>query len=203
MPTAYTADIAKGITFEKFVMNCARAFGACVTMRDDPMDAEIPEEFLPSDYHEKALAKLRKELAELNAMTPQDTERRSVEDWESQERNRAESLQRKADVANAYRAMLGKVNDWTPPTPDHEGLRSFMQQQISDSIKWDCDGSYYERPAEKLSAAAWLAKRLSAVAQDIQYHTEEHEKEVTRCRERSEWVRALRRSLKTEVAVND
>ncbi|KKK60691.1 hypothetical protein LCGC14_3021870, partial [marine sediment metagenome] len=31
MPTGYTACIKDGISFEKFVMQCARAMGACVT----------------------------------------------------------------------------------------------------------------------------------------------------------------------------
>lgn len=36
MPTGYTADIKDGIDFKTYAMNCARAFGACVMLRDEP-----------------------------------------------------------------------------------------------------------------------------------------------------------------------
>ena len=56
MPTGFTCDIKDGITFERFALNCARAFGALINMRDDSLDAEIPDEIKPSDHHVKALA---------------------------------------------------------------------------------------------------------------------------------------------------
>ena len=44
-------------------MNCARAFGACVELRDEPGGGDrIPEAFEPSDYHLKAVEKARSEL---------------------------------------------------------------------------------------------------------------------------------------------
>ena len=63
MTTGYTDAVGKGeITeFKDYALLCARAFGACVSMRDEPLDAEIPEEFKPNDYHEKSLQKARGE----------------------------------------------------------------------------------------------------------------------------------------------
>jgi len=37
--------------FRTFAMSCARAFGALITMRDEPADAPIPDEFKPDPYH--------------------------------------------------------------------------------------------------------------------------------------------------------
>ena len=34
MPTGYTADIKDGIDFKTYAMNCARAFGARVMLRE-------------------------------------------------------------------------------------------------------------------------------------------------------------------------
>ena len=36
MPTGYTDKIKDGITFKEYAMGCARAFGALITMRDNP-----------------------------------------------------------------------------------------------------------------------------------------------------------------------
>ena len=61
MPTGYTHDIPAGITFRQFALNCARAFGANIAMRDDPADKPI-EVYEPSDYSAKAITKATNEL---------------------------------------------------------------------------------------------------------------------------------------------
>lgn len=64
MPTGYTADVADGkITdFVEYALQCARAFGACIMLRDEPISSEIPE-FQPSDYNANALAEAEKTLS--------------------------------------------------------------------------------------------------------------------------------------------
>lgn len=53
MPTGYTAAVEDGtITeFDDFAWQCARAFGALIMMRDDPMSAPIPQKFEPTAEH--------------------------------------------------------------------------------------------------------------------------------------------------------
>lgn len=41
MPTGYTDAIKDGISFNQFILSCARAFGALITMRDEP--SSVPE----------------------------------------------------------------------------------------------------------------------------------------------------------------
>ena len=50
MPTGYTVALYEGkdVTFEDFVMGCSRAFGALISLRDEP-NAPIPEEFKVSE----------------------------------------------------------------------------------------------------------------------------------------------------------
>jgi hypothetical protein len=57
MPTGYTAAVADGtITeFPDFAMQCARAFGTLVLMRDEPQDAAIPEKFEPAGRDKGAM----------------------------------------------------------------------------------------------------------------------------------------------------
>ncbi len=58
MPTGYTAAVQNGTVtrFADFAMNCARAFGALVELRDE-MDAPIPDTFKPSTHHSESLKK--------------------------------------------------------------------------------------------------------------------------------------------------
>ena len=196
MPTGYTADIKDGIDFKTFAMNCARAFGACVTLRDEPGGGNnIPDSFAPSDYHANALDKARAELVALDAMTPAERERGAAKAWDDAETSRLMHLEDKRKQREAYEAMLAKVKAWTPPTTEHADLHEFMRTQIEQSIDFDCGGNYGETPTVRLTGEAWAAERRASLARDVQYHEKEHAGEVSRAATRTEWVRALRAAL--------
>lgn len=196
MPTGYTAEVGDGkvTDFNVFAMQCARAFGALITMRDDPADAAIPAEFAPSDYHVKALAKAREALASLRAMSidqrqvAADTANAgAVASWDLHEAKKAETRKR-------YDAMVARVKAWTPPTGDHVEMKNFMLQQLSESIRFDCGPAYSKRPSP-LQRDEWFAEAVAKAEHDIDYHTKEHAAEVKRCAWRSAWIADLRRSL--------
>jgi len=196
MPTGYTDIISKGISFEEFVMSCARAFGACITMRDDPMDKPIPDKFEPSDYHKKALAQERRNLSKLNGMTEQQAGSAAKREYEVEQNRIAESTAKNKDLMDKYNDMLRQVNAWIPPTPEHSELKKFMADQITKSIDFDDMSKYYnEHPPKLLTGKEWLAIRKADTLRSIDYHTKEYAKEVETCEGRSTWVRALRDSL--------
>lgn len=196
MPTGYTADIKDGIDFKTFAMNCARAFGACVTLRDEPGGGNnIPDSFAPSDYHANALDKARAELVALDAMTPAERERGAAKAWDDAETSRLMHLEDKRKQREAYEAMLAKVKAWTPPTTEHADLHEFMRTQIEQSIDFDCGGDYYSTPTARMTGGEWVAQRQIALAKDLAYHAKEHAAEVERAESRTAWVAALRASL--------
>lgn len=196
MPTGYTADIAKGITFQQFAMNCARAFSACITMRDDPTDKPIPDEFKPSTWHIEELAKANRRLNELVAMTPNEAEIATSRSYRTERGRIAREVKGNQKLMQQYRDMLKQVKSWLPPTPEHESFQEFMVDQIKGSIKFDGMEDYYkEHPAVLLSGAEWLEKEKGKAEWEIAYHTEENQKEIDRARDRTQWVRALRDSL--------
>lgn len=190
MPTGYTAKLMEeGQTFPEFAMTCARAFGATIMMRDEPSDAQIPEEFPVSDYHLKAGQKAREEFARLSAMTNEERiafgtqAREEAENYRvnCQARNRAENAR--------LRDMADKVRSWTPPTPEHTELQKFMLQQIEVSM------NDYEPERSTKSPMEYYAEALTRAERDIHYHAEGYAKEIERTRERNEWIKALRASL--------
>lgn len=197
MPTGYTADIAKGITFEQFTLNCARAFGALITMRDDPSDTPIPEEFKPrTEYHDKALKEAKVELLKLEVLTPTEAKYKAKEEYDKEVESRAKDLKENQVLMSKYKAMLKQVRAWKPPTPDHSELKNFMVQQIKSSIDHDGHGSYYENnPVILLSGEDWRKQEIARVKRSITYHTKERKEEVERCQGRTQWVKDLRASL--------
>lgn len=195
MPTGYTAAIADGIDFNTFAMRCARAMGATILMRDEPLDAEIPSAFAPSTWNEERLREASARMAELEAMTPEQAEQAALAAWQEAEAMRQKRIAEIKELRAKYQAMLGRVDAWVPPTPDHEGLKTFMSQQIVDSLKFDCDLSYYE-PKPRPDGATWLAQQKAKTASDIEYHATAGIEERQRTADRNAWIKALRESLR-------
>lgn len=193
MPTGFTDAVKDGISFTEFALQCARAFGACISLRDEPLSAEIPE-FKPSDYHHVALRAARNKLAELQTLTPKQATDAATCAYNKECERYASILQERKELRTKYETMLARVEAWQPPTAEHEGLKKFMREQLTCSIENDCDDSYYSIPLQQ-AGTDWLARQLEAVARSIKYHEEEQAAEVLRVVQRNAWVRALRASL--------
>lgn len=137
MPTGYTADIKDGISFEQFVMNCANAFGACISMRDLPSDTPVPGEFEPSSYHAEQLTAARFRLAFYENMPKADAVVTCMFEYDNAEAARKQHLQENLNTLESYRGMLSRVRTWPAPSKEHEGLKEFMIEQIVASIESD------------------------------------------------------------------
>lgn len=194
MPTGYTAAIADGISFENFVWSCARAFGALVTMRDDPTDAQVPEVFTPSPYYAESLEKARSELARLKAMTTREISAACAADFAWLEKRHGERIAEATELRNKYNAMLAKVVQWTPPTPDHAELQKFMADQIRQSIDFDCSTRYDVAPQQR-DPQAWHAAALVEMQRSVAYHENAAREEQERVAKRNAWIKALRESV--------
>jgi hypothetical protein len=179
--------------FRAFAMSCARAFGDLIDMRDEPMDA-----IEPSNYHVEALAKAKSEVAALEAMDEaqrlafgESAKAKAIELWRTSESERL------ADVA-VVKAMITNVEAWSPPTPDHVEMKNFMLEQLRSSIKYEDDDSYAAnrlQQAIKKDTLSFYEDAVSAARHSVEYHAEEHRKEVERCKQRTEWLQSLVRSL--------
>jgi hypothetical protein len=197
MPTGYTAAIANGIDFPTFALDCARAFGACVTLRDEPGGGDkIPKSFEPDNYYQGQIDRVNTQIGQLRSISPAEADRKAEQEWREEEARRIERLQEKADLRTKYETMLVKVESWIPPTSEHVGLKQFMIDQINESIRFDCSTSHLDSPVERLSGEAWLADQLSRCESELQYYEAQNKKEIERASERTAWVRALRDSLK-------
>lgn len=201
MPTDYTAPIYEGkedYTFEKFAMRCARSFGACVGLRDEPLDMviDLDKHFQPSDYYKKELERVEKEYKEF-LLNPPTVDELSKEYDEMVEKNKKEYLARKEENEQRkarYLDMLFEAHAWVPPTPDHCKLKEFMIEQLERSLNFDC--SNYEPVTE--SREEYIECRLSTnrFTREIEHYRESYQREVEVCNERREWVKQLMDSLK-------
>lgn len=196
MPTGYTEGVQSGKVTElrEYAMLCARAFGA--TMRDDPLDAEIPE-FEPSTFYRDSLDQAKKELAEFESMT--SDQRRAMHEQEHAEKvaTAEKYIAERNEQRQRYESMLEKAKRFTPPTAEHEGLAKFMVEQLEQSIDHDCGGDYWENEKVKTPFNEWENQRFESLRRNIGRYAEEWQKEQTRTEGRNRWVRELRKALKT------
>lgn len=196
MPTGYTAELyEREQTFEDYAWGVARGFGALITMRDEPMDAEIPEAFQPSSYHADAIREAKEDLAALARMTDEEIAREQAGKRHEAEVRRAQYITDREARSNRYRKMLEKAAAWEPPTPEHVRFKETMVSQLEESLSFDCGGSYEPAVPSLLSADEYRAQERVRLEKDIAYHEAEHAKEVERAEQRTAWVRALRDAL--------
>lgn len=195
MPTGYTATLYEGKpqTFRQFAMQCARAFGATITMRDADLDAEIPEKFEISDYHLKGLFTAQDELRTVQTASIDALNELARLEYDDALRVWQRMMKERRERKDRYEAMLNEVNEWTPPTDEHAEFKKFMQSQLIESIDFDCN---YDLPMPvQLSGEQWKYKEIARLKRDIEYHKQEQKEEELRVQGRNEWIAALRKSL--------
>lgn len=194
MPTGYTAAVKDGISFEQFTWDCARAFGALIEMREEPPGTPIPEAFEPSGYYAQSLASAISHLAALKAMNADEASAAAVAEHAAATTRAAERLAAAQSLRNKYSEMLAKVVKWQPPTPDHQGLKDFMAEQLRQSIDFDCATGSSEQPP-LLDGPAWLTEAIAVAEQRVKYHRKAQADEVARIQQRNSWIKALRESV--------
>ena len=198
MPTGYTAGVQDGTVtdFSEFALQCARNFGALVTMRDDPWSTPIPERFEASEYARTAVVEAQQKLDEFHKLTVKGVEALQFAERETAIARRAEAERKRAEERERYETMLTQVQAWVPPTDDHEGLARFMREQLEESIRFDCGpiGSWYD-PPPLLPVAEFREQRIAELHAEVERAERHLAEEVERAAGRTEWVRQLRDSL--------
>lgn len=197
MPTGYTADVAEGkvTSFRVFALRCARAFGAAIMQRDDPMDAP-PRLREISDYTIRYVAEREATVAKLNAMTVEEANDAAALAYGDALKAHRASVQCDTDTRNRYNAMLAEVVAWNPPSADHQELKDFMIQQLTEGRKFDC--GYRHIPPERQSGPVWLAEQKAEAARILGYAHESLAKETAAVAESNEWINALYKALPAE-----
>lgn len=192
MTTGYTEILTRrdDVTFREFALLCARAFGACITMRDDQTDALPPQKFAPDSYYEKRITEAKERLSSVMAMTIEEARNASRSRHAESEREHREYLARLEKETASFAGMLAKARAWTPPTKGHEELRRFMVQQIETSIS-----KIYDWRGPLLDGEAWLKKERESATADLARAEEGWADELRRVDERNAWISALYASL--------
>lgn len=195
MPTGYTCDIYEGSCndYKEYIMKCARAFGALIEMRDEPLDAPIPEKFEPDSYYPDQIKKLEEELKNFKELSLEEIEteyekakNEAYADWLVEMKNRN-------DILSRYNRILEQVEKWEPPTDDHNSLKDFAVTQLKNSINHDCGVTKFEFPIKEVWIKQYSKK---SIEDEIEFYKKRHEEEIAAYVRKNKWIKDLRDSLK-------
>jgi len=195
MPTGYTAPVVDGevTEFKDFALRCARAFGALISMRDEPLSAPIRDEVDGDEgYYKERLNEDIALLAKLEAMTLEDAAVESEKDYQTIGKWHRESIERLTAENDRLKAMEAKVFAWEPPTRDHQEMKNFMLEQLRISYN---DTSFYSKDLVKQTPIEWLHNKITETKKEIKRYTKEAEKEAERIASRNKWIKELKESL--------
>lgn len=203
MPTGYTAELSeKGQSFNDFVLQCARAFGACIHQRDEPFGNKPKPEKTVSQYNVERLNDTINELNVAKLWTVEEQLAYGISYQETEIKTYKQYIARAKEKKQRYMDMIEKVTAWVPPTSDHNGLKEFMLEQLNSGMDGDCDYSYYERElasVQNTNPRQFYTSYIAGLERNVDYHQKEMAKEQARVTGRSDWIIKLYESLGEEV----
>lgn len=202
MSTGYTARLYDGedTTFAEFAVECARAFGALIDLRDIP-SAEIPEVFAVDPRKYERIESARAKLESWKNITPEELIEKATEDHNSFIKREYELAVRRNGIRDRYDSMLEKVTLWNPPTDEHVELKKFMIEQLEESIKHDCrdyvdlESLQVELAARPLDVQEYRQAMIISAERWLDYTVEELDQDEDRAKGKSKWIQELRASL--------
>ena len=195
MPTGYTSKIYDGTetTLRQFALRCARGMGALITMRDDPMDAAIPQR-LEADtaYYDKQITRAEARIAELRAMTDEECDAAAEKfNAELVEHNRKRVEDNDALRAR-YDALIAETEAWEGAP---EGLKDLMLDQLRESREFDVSPDPLRYAGQPRTGVEWMAAELENAARELRYGIEGRDGEIARTQGRNEWLAQLHAAL--------
>ena len=195
MPTGYTAKLARGDdqSVADFIKECGRGMGFMILMRDDPMDAELPEKWEPSDRHDKQIVELQERKSHLNGLHGEALIKAYDEFYASEENSRERRIEELQKQRERYEAMLKSVKAWDPAHPVMKSTRSFAIEQLEKSIDWDCN--YTPAPVERLSLHDWQQSQFDEVMNKLRYHHKARAEAQSRTDERNAILQVFKAEL--------
>lgn len=202
MISFYAAQIAdnKEMTFEQFAISCLSHFGIYTRFTEEQQKAlleyKLPEKFEPSDFHLKEYERLQKEYKDFlnNPKTDEELEKEYDEYVKDINDENERKYEEKVALCKRYKDMLSKVKSWNPPSVEHDGIKSFMEEELKYNIE-SC-GSFYEMKI--IPKDEWIANKKNAfrLIDDMKYHLDKYKKDVEDAKKATEFIQMFADSIK-------
>lgn len=205
MPTGYTAHIEDGeiTTGKEFLKLCTRAFGIAIDVKDEPLSTPTPSSFEPSPFYKESYDRALNKLEEVNKMTFEEAKIQMRADYEKRISDYKAYAERETAMNEKYAKVRKEVEEWIPPTEEHEGLKKFALEQIDMSMtKQKYIDEYLEKSKEEFDDSDEAVKDyindiIDYYQRDIERSYKSWQEELERTRSKNEWMQKFLESLET------
>lgn len=199
MPSGYTEGILSGTIndLNDFIWMCARGFGAFITQKDNIDEPPILKE-KPNPYYKNKIKQLLKKQQKYNEYTDNDWQSTYLKYIEDQLKDIDNNIKEKIESKEKYENILNQVKEWIPPNENFHKLKSFMINQIEESIDFDCDTSFWQERKNKISnlkLEQYKRNVLNDINESLISNKEYYDEEVQRVKERNQWKQQLIESI--------
>jgi len=186
MATGYTSKLHDGEqSFSDFVLDCARAFGAYVHLRDNLNTVTLQIEDRTSTYA-GYVDKSQTAYDNFTALTEDEQRQQYNKYVADMTKYYSDQKVKDAELAKRYGEMLGRVIAWNVPK-ELNNLKEFMKEQLERSIEFDCKTYNFNAPTFE----EWLDDKVSYLERSLRNDVESLEKEKKRITEARAWHEAL------------
>jgi hypothetical protein len=173
--------------------------GAFIMQRDEPEDAPLVWKDRIANYYRNRVKSAEAKLVNLKKMNKAKRAKYICEQKRQLRDYYLCALGTERVDRLRYIKMLVQVYAWQPPTNDHKRFKEFMIEQLTESIKFDCDKDYLMKKINEIdssSDADWWTEHLETVSKELSYAQRSLSGEKSRVKDRNVWKKALAESLK-------
>lgn len=178
-----------GQDFFQFAMSCAGVDALNIDVRR--MEAAKPD----TSHFDEAIREARSRMARLGSLYADEIVAQ-FNDYVANALRVLEQEKRKQELEIAHVEMfIGFANEWNPPTPDHDKLKTVMMMHLTRSLN---PSNLYDAEIERINALTpqlWHKAEVNDCLRKIQKAKKNRAEEIERCAKRTEWVQQLRKSL--------
>lgn len=200
MPSYYTADINEGkdISFQEFALKCARAYGAFVHMRDEPLNTTLSRPTL-SDYHTNEIKNIENEFALFLKSSTEQRKKMFEIEMEKEEAYYLREIEKEKQIKNKYLTLINDVKAYKPQSTELKEFKNFMFDQLIDGMKYDCSNEdWYNKSIQSLKEETfetWEEERMNLYNSKLGYQKEALKKEKKSIDLANKWIDELYKSL--------
>ena len=185
MPTGYTSELLKNQNFKDFILTCAKAFGVSLSLEKDSSGKPIAEPIQIDDYYYNKIEETKHKLQKLLKMGKSHLLELAEKQISSDKISAIKYLESIENENKIFQDMLDQVEEWQPPTKEHEKLKEFMIRQLNMSmneVKYAKDRIIF---LNNLDIEKYIADMIESLEKDIIYYKKKHKEEFDSVQEKN------------------
>lgn len=192
MASAITECIYDDASFQEFVWKATSGIGYSRWADDADLRTH---KFTVAPYLQENIEDAKKNLEELQNLTDEEKAVRTKAFNEECSSFHEKYDDNKDEKRKKLLTMRAHVEEWEIPTEHHENFKSFMLQQIDETIEWDCRENTREEAFEDMSVNEWYALQIEVASSSLQNAISRYAREQKAIAEANSWLEALRASV--------